>query len=108
MASKIRAIVIHERDTVAVALETLPAGSEVTVATGDAQPQRIKLISPIPMGHKFALKDHEKGTPVIKYGEPMGTSTSAIARGEHVHVHNVVGKKEPGGGHDIFSRIPQA
>ena len=98
MASRIRAIVIHEKDTVAVALETLPEGLEVIVAPGgDAPPQRIKLISPIPMGHKFALRDHEKGTPVIKYGEPIGMSTSAIARGEHVHVHNVAGKKEGGG-----------
>ena len=99
MTSRIRAIVIHEKDTVAVALESLPAGSEVIVAPGgDAAPQlRITLISPIPMGHKFALRDHEKGTPVIKYGEPIGTSTSGIARGEHVHVHNVAGKKEGGG-----------
>ncbi len=97
MARRILAIVIHERDTVAVALEALPEGSEVIVAPGDAPALRIKLVSPIPMGHKFALKDHEKGTPVIKYGEPIGTSTAAIARGEHVHVHNVAGKKEPGG-----------
>ena len=97
MARRILAIVIHEKDTVAVALEALPEGSEVIVAPGDAPALRIKLVSPIPMGHKFALKDHEKGTPVIKYGEPIGTSTSAIARGEHVHVHNVAGKKEPGG-----------
>ena len=97
MASRIKAIVIHEKDTVAVALEALPEGSEVIVAPGDAPALRIKLVSPIPMGHKFALKDHEKGTPVIKYGEPIGTSTAPIARGEHVHVHNVAGKKEPGG-----------
>ena len=97
MARRILAIVIHEKDTVAVALEALPEGSEVIVAPGDAPALRIKLVSPIPMGHKFALKDHEKGTPVIKYGEPIGTSTAAIARGEHVHVHNVAGKKEPGG-----------
>ena len=96
MASKIKAIVIHERDTVAVALEALSAGSEVTVASGDAPPMRIALVSPIPMGHKFALKDHEKGTPVIKYGEPIGTSLARIAKGEHVHVHNVAGKKEGG------------
>ena len=96
MAGKIKAIVIHEKDTVAVALEALTAGSEVTVALGDARRQKIKLVSPIPMGHKFALKDHEKGTPVIKYGEPIGTSTARIARGEHVHVHNVAGKKEGG------------
>lgn len=96
MAGKIKAIVIHERDTVAVALEALPAGSEVTVPSDDASPLRITLISSIPMGHKFALKDHEKGAPVIKYGEPIGTSTARIARGEHVHVHNVAGKKEGG------------
>jgi altronate dehydratase small subunit len=96
MAGKIKAIVIHEKDTVAVALEALAAGSEVFVALGDARRQKIKLISPIPMGHKFALRNHEKGAPVIKYGEPIGTSTQAIARGEHVHIHNVAGKKEGG------------
>jgi len=42
------------------------------------------------MGHKFALEDIEKGEAVIKYGEPIGQSTEKIARGEHVHVHNVV------------------
>ena len=96
MAGRIKAIVIHEKDTVAVALEALPKGAEIIVASGDGLPQRITLISPIPMGHKFALKDHEKGTPVIKYGEPIGTSTAGIAKGEHVHVHNVAGKKEGG------------
>ena len=96
MAGKIKAIVIHEKDTVAVALEALAAGSEVFVALGDARRQKITLISSIPMGHKFALKDHEKGTPVIKYGEPIGTSTARIAMGEHVHVHNVASKKEGG------------
>jgi len=96
MAGKIKAIVIHEKDTVAVALEALPAGSEVTVASGDAAFQKIKLVSSIPMGHKFALTDLEKGAPVIKYGEPIGTSTESIAKGEHVHVHNVAGKKEGG------------
>ena len=98
MAGRIKAIVIHEKDTVAVALEALSAGSEVTVACGEALPHRVKLVSSIPMGHKFALKDHEKGTPVIKYGEPIGTSLARIAKGEHVHVHNVAGKKE-GGAH---------
>ena len=97
MASRTKAIVIHEKDTVAVALEALPAGSEVIVSAEDGSPLRIRLVSPIPMGHKFALKDHEKGAPVIKYGEPIGKSTAAIARGEHVHIHNVVGKKEQGG-----------
>ena len=91
MARRILAIVIHEKDTVAVALEALPEGSEVIVAPGDAPALRIKLVSPIPMGHKFALLDIAKGTPVVKYGEPIGLSTAPIARGEHVHVHNLAG-----------------
>jgi len=96
MAGRTKAIVIHEGDTVAVALEALPQGIEVAVSRGQGS-ERIKLISPIPMGHKFALRDHGKGEPVIKYGEPIGTSTTAIARGEDVHVHNLAGKKGQGG-----------
>jgi altronate dehydratase len=49
------------------------------------------------MGHKFALRPIASGENVIKYGEPIGETTAAIARGEHVHVHNVVshrGRKE--------------
>jgi altronate dehydratase len=42
------------------------------------------------MGHKFALSPIAKGEDVIKYGECIGQTTAAIARGEHVHVHNVV------------------
>ena len=48
------------------------------------------------MGHKFAMEDMEKGEAVIKYGEPIGQSTARIARGEHVHVHNVVSQSRGG------------
>jgi altronate dehydratase small subunit len=91
MAKKVQAIVIHEKDTVAVALEALPAGIDVSVGIGEGH-RRIRLVSEIPMGHKFALLDIVKGAPVIKYGEPIGLSTSPIAQGEHVHVHNLAGQ----------------
>ena len=51
--------------------------------------EKVQLVAAIPMGHKFALQDIEKGTDVMKYGEPIGYATAPIARGEHVHVHNV-------------------
>lgn len=84
-----KVIVIHEKDNVAVALEPLNAGTKVSVQV-QGQIEKIKLLSDIPMGHKFALKDMEEGEVIIKYGEPIGQSTLKISRGEHVHVHNVI------------------
>lgn len=40
-------------------------------------------------GHKYALRDIASGENVVKYGMPIGHATQAIAKGEHVHVHNV-------------------
>ncbi len=88
-------MIIDEKDNVATALKGLSAGAEVSVEL-QGRIQKITLLSDIPMGHKVALKDIEEGEPVIKYGEPIGKSTAKIARGEHVHVHNVV--SQPRGG----------
>lgn len=96
MGAKAKAIVIHERDNVATALTPLEAGSVTSVKTG-GRSEKIKILVSIPIGHKFALRDIEKGADVFKYGEPIGRTTAPIARGEHVHVHNVVshrGRKE--------------
>ena len=89
MDAKAQVIVINEEDNVATTLESLSAGTEVSVEVQN-RIQKITLLSDIPMGHKFALKDVEQGGAVIKYGEPIGQSTVKINRGEHVHVHNVV------------------
>ncbi len=96
MAARMKAIVIHEKDNVATALVPLQAGSTVLVRV-QGRVERVKFFAPIPMGHKFALRGIEKGEEVLKYGEPIGRTTARIARGEHVHVHNVVshrGRKE--------------
>lgn len=50
------------------------------------------LLSPagdIPAGHKRALSDIPKGSPVIKYGNPIGYAKENISKGDWVHVHNV-------------------
>jgi altronate dehydratase small subunit len=95
MGKRIRVIVLNEKDNVATALEALTAGSTASVEL-QGRIESIKLVSDIPMGHKFALRDMEEGTAVIKYGEPIGRSAGKINRGEHVHVHNVA--NQPGGG----------
>jgi altronate dehydratase small subunit len=83
-----RVIVIDKKDNVATALEPLKRGTEVQAGIQGAT-EKITLLSDIPLGHKFALTHMRKGGSVIKYGEPIGQSTREIARGEHVHVHNV-------------------
>lgn len=40
-------------------------------------------------GHKYALRDIRAGEPIIKYGSPIGHATQDIAKGEHVHSHNL-------------------
>ena len=40
-------------------------------------------------GHKYATCNIKKGEAVIKYGFPIGTATSDIEKGGHVHSHNL-------------------
>jgi altronate dehydratase small subunit len=91
MRQIIKALVIHEKDTVATALELLRTGAEISVEIQN-HTEKIKLLAEIPAGHKFALVDMEEGRDVIKYGEPIGQSTAKIARGEHVHRHNMTSR----------------
>ena len=88
MGKTTQVIIINDKDNVATALRELKTGVQVSVEI-QGRTQKITLLSDVPMGHKFALKEIEEGEAVIKYGEPMGRSTTKIARGEHVHVHNV-------------------
>lgn len=76
-------IVMDPDDNVAVALETL--AGKVDIAHHGA----VTLVSPVPTGHKFALRAIPSGSPVVKYGSPIGTATIDIAPGEWVHVHNL-------------------
>ena len=80
MKPQAKAVRIHADDSVAVALEPLSAGETLLGVT---------LVDNIPGGHKFALTDIQEGSPVIKYGCPIGKATALIKAGSHVHVHNV-------------------
>ena len=75
-----KAIKIHEDDNVAVALSPLSAGETVL---------DVKVTEGIPAGHKFALNPISEGSPVTKYGLPIGTAKCNITPGAWVHTHNV-------------------
>ena len=49
--------------------------------------------SDIPIGHKVALRDYKPGDTVIKYGVDIGKVVQPIAKGEHLHVHNLKTKR---------------
>lgn len=76
---------INESDSVAVALRPLNAGEILTVTGADLE---MKVCEDIPMGHKIALHDIKQGSPVIKYGFPIGSALSNIPKGHHVHTQN--------------------
>jgi altronate hydrolase len=83
--------VISAADNVATALEPLEAGRTITVGEHE-----LTLGESIAPGHKVALVAIASGQPVIKYGSPIGTATSAIAAGAHVHTHNVASTRGRG------------
>ena len=95
MELKEKAVVLSAKDNVATALADLEAGTSLELEVGD-KPLTVKLTAEVPFGHKFSLARIEPGAPVIKYGEVIGTATSAIAPGDYVHVHNVASTRGRG------------
>ena len=53
----------------------------------------VKAMEDIPLGHKLALRDVEKGETILKYGHDIGRAVADIPRGHHAHVHNVKTKR---------------
>ena len=46
-------------------------------------------ITQIPRGHKMATQDIPQGAPVYKYAQVIGYAGVDIAKGDHVHTHNL-------------------
>jgi len=82
-------MIMNSADNVAVCLKELAAGEELVLRHGDVE-LRFKTLDAIPLGHKIALTEIERESPIIKYGEIIGKAKSDICVGQHVHVHNVV------------------
>ena len=91
-------LVISGADNVATALEPLDPGRIVDLGT-----ITVTIAEPIPRGHKVALRAIPAGERVIKYGSPIGSASSDIAAGTHVHTHNVASARGRG---DLSQAIP--
>ena len=84
-------LIISDADNVATALEDLEPGTRLTIGGTE-----ITLLERVARGHKVALRAISQGEPVVKYGSPIGTATSQIEAGRHVHVHNVASSRGRG------------
>jgi len=89
------AIIVDEKDNVATALDDLEPGDVVRAGFGDKAVE-IRMKGEVKYGHKFALSRLAKGEHVIKYGETIGQMDADVDRGEHVHVHNMLGLRATG------------
>lgn len=89
-------LLVHaHRDNVGVVVvEDLVSGTDMlAVVTEDNSDFRITAKQAVPIGHKVALKDLAVGETVIKYGEDIGKVVAPVAKGEHVHTHNLKTKR---------------
>ena len=86
-----RAVQLAPNDNVAAAIATIESAVSVAVTLNSSGETVLNVSSrqSIPFGHKIAIKDFARGTPVIRYGYPIGIATADIKQGDHVHSHNM-------------------
>ena len=83
-----KVLILDSRDNIAVCLVDLNQGDVV-----EQDDFSITVLNRIPRGHKIASRPIEMNEGIIKYGERMGHAVTPIARGEHVHTHNILGDR---------------
>ena len=89
-------LLVHDKkDSVGVVVvEGLKAGTDMLcVVTADNSQFHLTAKMEVPIGHKIALVDIKAGDTVWKYGHDIGKAVANIAKGRHVHVHNLKTKR---------------
>jgi (2R)-sulfolactate sulfo-lyase subunit alpha len=88
--------IVHDKaDTVGVVVvEDVAPGKDLTGWIMETDETiRLKALDAVPLGHKIALRDIHSGDTVLKYGHDVGRAAAEIAKGHHVHVHNMKTKR---------------
>jgi (2R)-sulfolactate sulfo-lyase subunit alpha len=77
-------LLLHPDDNIVVARRDIAAGERV-----ELDGETFAVPAAIELGHKLARRLLEPDTCVLKYGAPIGSMKVRVARGEHVHLHNL-------------------
>jgi altronate dehydratase small subunit len=86
--ARFQAIVMKAKDNVCTVIEAIAPGMEVGMEIG-GEKVSVRATEAIPVGHKLAIRDINRGEIIMKYGEVIGRATQNIQIGRHVHVHNL-------------------
>jgi hypothetical protein len=79
-----RLLRLHPNDNVLTVISTLEPGTQIQMGAAS-----VSVKTRLPTGHKVAARDIASGEKILKYGAPIGSATTAISAGEHVHTHNL-------------------
>ena len=79
-----KAVVLRPEDDVAIAKMEICAGTLLDDVGGTIEARR-----DIRPAHKIARRSIAAGQPVRRYGQVIGFATCDIAKGDHVHTHNL-------------------
>ena len=79
-----RLLRLHTADNVLTVIAPLAEGGRIVIGGGTIETTRA-----FSLGDKIASRPIAAGEKVMKYGAPIGSATRDIARGEHVHTHNL-------------------
>lgn len=90
-----RLILLSPADNCLIAAARLAAGTQV-----DIEGERVTLAKTIELGHKVARRELAKDDKVLRYGASIGHVTATVARGEHLHTHNLASDYLPTYTHD--------
>jgi hypothetical protein len=77
-------LLLHPDDNILVARRDIAAGERVAL-----DGETFVIPHAVELGHKLARRDIAAEARVFKYGAPIGSMKIAVARGEHVHMHNL-------------------
>ena len=77
-------LLLHPDDNIVVARRDIAAGEQVEI-----DGESFAIPATVELGHKLARRAIPADARVLKYGAPIGSMKTAVARGEHVHMHNL-------------------
>jgi len=83
-ANDARLLLLHPDDDVLITAANIDADETILV-----EGEWLKAPRRLTLGHKISRAWIAAGATIRKYGAPIGRASADIAKGEHVHVHNL-------------------